>query len=93
MPAPTVTAVTNKVEYLAGEQVTVIFTVTDVPNDVQAPRVIAFTGTDEEGNSVSGEITVITNAPNPESFTLTEVRWADTGVPFAIDGLQATGAA
>jgi hypothetical protein len=93
MPAPTVTAQTNKTTYQQGEPVTFTAVVVDAPVDVAQTRTIEFSGHDSEGNTVDGVMTITSRHAEADTFVLDYVRWQDTGVNFAINGLQATGTA
>lgn len=91
--APQVTARTDKATYRTGDPITVTFTVAADTRDQSTSRTVNFTGHDDEGNAVTGNITTIVVTQVPDTFTLDSVTWADTGVRLTVSGLQATGTA
>lgn len=79
MATPVVTVTPNKTEpYVPGEQISLSWTVVDADD---ASETIRYTGTDSEGNVVSGEITI----QRQDSFEMTEVVWDRTGTAFTVD--------
>ncbi len=90
--APVVTATPDKSSYQQGEAVTVTFTVAGDTRDQADPKTITYTGHDDEGNSVTGTLTVIVHRQVADGFTLDSVSWQG-GDAFAINGLVATGTA
>lgn len=90
---PVVTAASDRAEYAQGDPVTVTFSVEEDTRDEPVTRTITWAGHDDEGNTVDGSTTIVSHRQVLDSFTLDSVSWEDTGVQFAVTGLQATGTA
>lgn len=91
---PVVTATPNKTTaYAPGEAVTITFSTPADTRIQPTTRLVDFTGHDDEGNVVNGNLSLTVNVVVADNFTLDLVKWRTSGVAFGISGLIATGTA
>jgi hypothetical protein len=91
----TATGAFDRPSYRQGDPVTVTFTAEGEPYDVETTRAATFKGAwdDAPDQPVVLQLSTSVMVQTPNRLTIHEGSWDDTGAPFVINGLQATGTA